>query len=143
MKIRSFRPEDTDAVVALWKTCNLLVHWNNPWQDIERKRSVHPELFVVGELEGTIIASAMGGYEGHRGWINYLGVHPAYRRRGYARNLVEFLEKKLKVMGCPKINIQVRAHNEEAVEFYKGIGYAIEDLMNFGKRLIKDDEYTV
>lgn len=143
MKIRPFVPDDAEALVALWKSCNLLVSWNNPRQDIKRKLKVHPELFIVGELKGIIIASAMGGYEGHRGWINYLGVLPEYRRRGYARMLVEHLEDKLKAMGCPKINIQVRVYNEEAAGFYKGVGYAHEDLKNFGKRLIEDDSFTI
>lgn len=61
MKIRPFTPEDTSAVIALWEACELTRPWNNPELDIERKLSVQPELFLVGEIEGKVIASAMAG----------------------------------------------------------------------------------
>ncbi len=143
MIIRSFHREDTDNVISLWKRCNLLVSWNNPRLDIERKLKVNPDLFVVGEIDEKIIATAMGGYEGHRGWINYLAVAPEYRRKGLAKRVVQYLENKLKELGCPKINIQVRASNQEVIKFYDGIGYNKEELINFGKRLIEDGDYDI
>ncbi len=83
----------------------------------------------------------MGGYEGHRGWINYLAVDPEYRRKGFAEEIVKYLEKKLLELECPKINIQVRATNQEVIQFYDSIGYKREELINFGKRLIEDEGY--
>jgi len=142
MIIRRFEPKDTDEVVSLWMKCNLTIPWNNPWQDIERKLKVNPELFIVGEQSGKIIAAAMGGYEGHRGWVNYLAVHPDYRRKGYGKMMMIFLEEKLTALGCPKLNLQVRATNREVIEFYAKIGYADDNVVSLGKRLTKDRKYN-
>jgi len=80
--IRPFQTEDEDALVALWKMCELTVSWNNPHKDIARKLQVQPELFLVGILDSSLIATVMGGYEGHRGWINYLLSIRIFRERG-------------------------------------------------------------
>ena len=69
--IRPFQPEEEDALVALWKKSELTVPWNNPHKDIARKLQVQPELFLVGILDSNLIATVMGGYDGHRGWINF------------------------------------------------------------------------
>ena len=84
MKIRPFHPEDTDAVVALWRRCEMARPWNDPHKDIRRKLAVEPELFLVGELDGAVVASAMIGYDGHRGWVYYLGVDPSVSGAGWA-----------------------------------------------------------
>jgi len=72
MITRRFSEADTEAVVSLWKACGLVVPWNNPHLDIQRKMTERPELFLVGEIDGVVMSSIMGGYEGHRGWINYM-----------------------------------------------------------------------
>lgn len=72
MHIRPFERRDTDAVVALWQARGLTRPWNDPLKDIERKLAVQPELFLVGERDGEVIATAMGGYDGHRGSVYYL-----------------------------------------------------------------------
>ena len=72
MHIRSFQEKDEATVTALWHACGLVVPHNDPARDIQRKLTVGRELFLVGELDGEVVASAMGGYEGHRGWVNYL-----------------------------------------------------------------------
>ena len=74
MDIRCFESRDQEAVIKLWEDCNLIVAWNDPAKDIQGKIDIDSELFLVGELNNVIIASVMGGYEGHRGWINYLAV---------------------------------------------------------------------
>jgi ribosomal protein S18 acetylase RimI-like enzyme len=103
MQIRIFQPQDEAAVIALWQVCDITRPWNNPHKDIARKLNVQRELFVVGEQTGQIIACAMFGYEGHRGWVNYLAVHPAHQRRGHARMLMQWGEVQLQALGCPKI----------------------------------------
>jgi predicted transcriptional regulator len=80
-RIRVFEKQDEGEVIALWRACNLVVPWNDPKKDIQRKLKVNPELFIVGILDGNIIASVMGGYEGHRGWVNYLAVSPLHRKK--------------------------------------------------------------
>ena len=76
MTIRAYRSADQEQVIQLWVDCGLVVAHNNPARDIQRKLAVDPEGFLVGELDGRVVASCMVGYEGHRGWINYLAVAP-------------------------------------------------------------------
>ncbi len=138
MTIRQYLPEDETEIIELWQKCTLTRAWNNPEQDIKRKLKVNPELFLVGLLNGKLVATAMGGYEGHRGWIYYLAVSPDHQRKGLGRQIMEAIEKKLLDMGCPKINIQIRANNNDVVEFYEHIGYKTEERVSMGKRLIED-----
>jgi ribosomal protein S18 acetylase RimI-like enzyme len=108
---------------------------NDPIKDILRKLEVRPDLFLVGLLERKIIGTVMAGYEGHRGWINYLAVLPEHRRRGYAAALMQEAERLLREAGCPKINLQVRAANVAVIDFYRKIGFAVDDVVSMGKRL--------
>jgi ribosomal protein S18 acetylase RimI-like enzyme len=139
MEIRSFDPSDEQQVVALWHECGLVRPWNDPRKDIARKLQVQPQMFLVGVADGNILATAMAGYEGHRGWINYVAVAPAYRRSGLGRAIMEEAERLLGRAGCPKINLQVRRGNAAANEFYKHLGYIEDDVISFGKRLERDE----
>ena len=139
MQVRTFVPEDSDAVIELWHDCGLTRPWNDPRQDIARKRSVSPDLFWVGcDPAGQVIASIMVGYDGHRGWINYLAVQAAHQGKGYARELMQRAEQALVQLGCPKLNLQVRAGNTAVIAFYEGLGYADDQTLSLGKRLIPD-----
>lgn len=138
MLIRPYEDSDEVQVVTLWTACELTRPWNDPRKDIARKLTVQREWFLVGVTDGQVMASAMAGYDGHRGWINYLAVAPAHRQKGHARALVEHIESLLTEAGCPKINLQIRASNEQAVAFYRRIGYAPDEAICFGKRLIPD-----
>ncbi len=137
--IRPYRLTDEAAVVALWRACDLLRPWNNPHRDIARKLRVNPEWFLVALQGGQLAGTVMAGYEGHRGWINYLAVAPACRRGGLGRALMAEAERLLRGAGCPKINLQVRAGNAEAVAFYRALGYKIDDAISMGKRLESDE----
>lgn len=139
MHIRPFQPADEAAVVALWQRCELTRPWNDPHQDIQRKLGVQPELFLVGERDGRLVASVMAGFDGHRGWVNYLAVCPAQRRRGLGRQLMAAVEQRLEALGCPKLNLQVREGNQAVLTFYERLGYRVEPLLSLGKRLIADD----
>lgn len=122
-------------MVALWRDCGLVVPWNDPHEDVARKLRIQPELFLVAGAEDTLVGSVMAGYEGHRGWLNYLAVAPAWRRRGLARELVVEAERRLRALGCPKINLQIRSANREVIAFYEAIGFSVEDIVSMGKRL--------
>jgi ribosomal protein S18 acetylase RimI-like enzyme len=139
--IRQYNTDDQEDVIELWMECGLVASQNNPKRDIERKLKVNPELFLVGELEGKVIATCMAGYEGHRGWINYLAVSPKYRRQGYAARMMQETEKILREAGCPKINLQIRTSNTDVIEFYKAIGFKADDVVSMGKRLEQDKAY--
>lgn len=138
LEIRSFRAEDEAAVIALWQSAGLTRPWNDPARDIARKLRMQPEWFLIGLVADAIVASVMAGYDGHRGWVYYLAVAPEHRRRGYARALMERAEALLLEAGCPKVNLQVRGDNEEALGFYERLGYATEERVNLGKRLEPD-----
>jgi ribosomal protein S18 acetylase RimI-like enzyme len=140
MKIRPYRPEDRDGVINLWLQCGLVFPQNDPRKDIERILKVNPEWFLVGELDGETVATCMVGYEGHRGWVHYLGVSPQYQRRGFARQIMAEAEKILREAGCPKINLQIRTSNLGVVEFYRSIGFNVDDVVSMGKRLARDTE---
>jgi ribosomal protein S18 acetylase RimI-like enzyme len=139
MNIRPFASSDIASVVDLWQCCGLIRSWNNPHLDIERKLAVNPEWFIVGEVSNEIVASAMFGYEGHRGWVNYLAVSPQHQRHGYAKELMQFGEELLLAVGCPKLNLQVRETNAQALGFYEALGYKIDASVSLGKRLISDE----
>ena len=138
MKVRVYNEKDQDSVISLWDECGLVVPQNNPAKDIERKLKVDPDLFLVGTNENGIVATVMGGYEGHRGWINYLAVKPSERRKGYGQSIMQAVEQCLKEKGCPKINLQVRATNEQVIKFYSAIGYGNDNVVGLGKRLEYD-----
>jgi ribosomal protein S18 acetylase RimI-like enzyme len=135
MHIDEFKLENMDEVIDLWSRCGLLAPQNDPKKDIERKMKVDPDLFLVLKSEDKIIGSVMGGYEGHRGWINYLAVDPKSRRCGAARKLMLEVEQRLLKKGCPKINLQVRESNLEVLAFYDKIGYSTDKVVSLGKRL--------
>ena len=134
-QIRLFRDSDGPQVVALWEACGLVVPWNIPALDISRKIDFQPDLFFVAEKDDRIVGTVMAGYEGHRGWANYLAVAPSLQRQGLGRELMRFAEEKLRALGCPKINLQVRASNPDVIEFYKGLGFRVDDVVSLGKRL--------
>ena len=139
MQIRPFQPPDESAVIALWQRCDLVRPWNDPRKDIQRKLAEHPELFLVGLIGDKLIATVMAGYEGHRGWINYLAVGPAHRRLGCGRQLMAEVERLLRTLHCPKINLQVRTGNRSVIEFYQRLGYSVDQVVSLGKRLENDD----
>jgi ribosomal protein S18 acetylase RimI-like enzyme len=138
VKIRAYRTPDEAAVVALWHACGLTRPWNDPHRDIARKMTVQPELFLIGTIDDLIVATAMVGFDGHRGWINYLAVDPSQRLRGHAREMMNEAERLLTARGCPKLNLQVRAGNDAVLAFYAALGYEVDGAVSLGKRLIPD-----
>lgn len=133
--VRTYVRQDEDAVIQLWRDCDLVVPSNDPAKDIAIKLDFQPDLFFVAVLGGRLVATVMVGYEGHRGWINYLAVDPGRQRRGLGRHMMGVAEEALRALGCPKINLQVRASNQAVIDFYERIGFRVEQRVSFGKRL--------
>ena len=138
MEIRAYQETDESKVIDLWGRCALLRPQNDPHADIQRKLAVDPELFLVGVIGNEVVATVMAGYEGHRGWINYLAVAPHWQKQGYGREIMARAEELLRARGCPKINLQVRTSNVQVIEFYRSLGFATDDVMSLGKRLVDD-----
>jgi ribosomal protein S18 acetylase RimI-like enzyme len=114
--------------------------WNDPKKDIERKLKVQRDLFLVAELEGVVVGVLMAGYEGHRGWVNYMAVDIGQRRRGIGTALMRDAERRLRALGCPKINLQVRLENTAVQAFYAALGFCVDETVSLGKRLENDQE---
>jgi ribosomal protein S18 acetylase RimI-like enzyme len=142
MKIRSYQTADESAVIDLWQRCGSFQGRVRPQRDIARKLTVQSDWFLVGEVGGLVMASVLVGYDGHRGWINYLAVHPEHQRRGHALALMNAAEERLLAAACPKINLQVRTSNTAVLDFYRHIGYLPDDVVSLGKRLIEDGPKT-
>ena len=136
--IRPFADDDEDAVVALWHAAGLTRPWNDPHRDIARKKLVQRELFLVAEEDDTVVGTAMGGYDGHRGWVYYLAVAPERQGRGLGRLLMQEAETRLLALGCPKVSVQIRAGNDAVAAFYDRLGYIPDEATGLGKRLIPD-----
>lgn len=138
--IRTVRESDTDAVVALWR--DVFPEYDDPARpqrdpraSIARKLAFGDGLFWLMETGGRVVGTAMAGYDGHRGWIYSIGVAPGERRRGFARALLAHAESELRARGCPKINLQVLAVNEQALHFWRAAGYQPDHVVSFGRRL--------
>lgn len=139
MQIRPYQASDEQAVIAIWNQCGLIRPWNDPRRDIARKLSEQPELFLVAVDDRRPVGTAMVGFDGHRGWVYYLAVSPGQQRRSIGRTLMAEAERLLLERGCPKICLMVRSGNADVIEFYKKLGYAQDDVVTLGRRLIADD----
>ncbi|WP_180107100.1 MULTISPECIES: GNAT family acetyltransferase [unclassified Acinetobacter] len=136
--IRPYLESDLDDVIALWELCDLTRSWNNPEIDIFRKLAQRDQLFLLAVKDDQLIATVMGGYDGHRGWVNYLAVHPHFQRNGVATALIQQLEKRLIALGCPKLQLLIREDNIDVQNFYEQLGYEEVEVICLGKRLITD-----
>jgi ribosomal protein S18 acetylase RimI-like enzyme len=136
ISIRPFEPADRAALEELWAQ----VFADDPPRNapsilIDSKLKVQPELLLVGLVDSTLVGALMAGFVGVRGWIYHLAVGPAWRRRGFASALVRAAEQRLERLGCPKVNLQVRASNAAVVAFYRSLGYEAEERLSMGRRL--------
>lgn len=136
--VREFDEQDRVNVIELWRVCGLLRSSNDPNLDIDRKLAVDDAMFFVAAGERSVVGSVMAGYDGHRGWVNYLAVDPEVQGSGIGRRLMERAEQHLHDVGCPKVNLQVRVGNPGAVEFYERMGFTVDNVVSMGKRLLDD-----
>jgi ribosomal protein S18 acetylase RimI-like enzyme len=134
--IRPFSEKDKEDVIKLWERVfpDAPPH-NNPARDIKIKREVQPELFLVAIDEDMLVGTVMGGFDGHRGWVYYLGVDPVHQRRGIGTALMKQVESILLYKGCPKLNLQIRIDNQDVQAFYESLGYITEDRVSMGKKI--------
>ena len=138
IEIRPIKSNEHQQLIDLWLECGLTRSWNKPEEDIQRKMQVQPELLLGAFQSGQLVGSIMAGYDGHRGWMNYLGVLPNFQRQGIGKKLVEAAENGLQKLGCPKVNLQLRYSNFVAQHFYRKIGYGEDAALSLGKRLVFD-----
>ncbi len=122
-----------DAVIALWRDVfNYPTAHNRPELALARKLAVDDLLFVA-VAEGTVVGTTMAGYDGHRGWLYSVAVHPDWQKHGLGAALVRHAEAALTALGCMKINLQITAGNDAVAGFYERLGYAVEPRISMGK----------
>ena len=129
--------EDADAadVVALWQRCGLTRPWNGPASDIALARKEANSTVLVGRDGGAIVATAMVGHDGHRGWVYYVATDPAHRGKGHGRAIMQAAEDWLRQTGIAKLQLMVRRENAAAGAFYQSIGYAESQTIVFARWL--------
>lgn len=133
MKIRKFREDDRTRIVEL--LANVLPDdqpHNDPNLVIDQKLAVDDLMFVAEEGDGSLVGFIIAGWDGHRGWLYSLAVWAAVRRQGIGRELVEHALEALRDLGCRKVNLQIRASNDEVVAFYRTLGFSVEDRISMG-----------
>ncbi len=136
MQVRPYEETDEQNVISLWREVFPdPPWWNDPALDIRRKLAVQRELFLVADDGGRVVGTAMGGYDGHRGWVYYVAVAPRSRRCGTGTALMRAVEARLTELGCRKLNLQVRAANAAVIDFYRNLGYTVQELISMGKLL--------
>lgn len=134
--VRVFRQSDRQEVIRLWEIVFPGgAEWNKSEEVISTKLSTQPELFFVAAQEENIVGTILVGFDGVRGWVHRLAVCPNRRRQGLASLLMQKAEISLRRMGCPKLNLQVRASNLEVLKFYESLGYTVEQRASLGKAL--------
>ena len=135
LQIREVSDADVDAVVVLWEQCGLTRPWNDPQADIAFARSNDNSAILGGWLDGALVASAMVGHDGHRGTVYYVSVHPEHQGQGLGRRLMDASEAWLRERGVWKLNLMVRASNQQVIDFYRSLGYDTEERANMSKWL--------
>jgi ribosomal protein S18 acetylase RimI-like enzyme len=136
MDIRPFHESDEAEVITLWDNVfDYPAPHNDPATVIRHNLAVQRDLFIVARLDGLLVGTVMGGYDGHRGWVYSLAVCPEVRLRGIGRALMQHIERELADRGCPKVNLQVLASYAATVAFYEKLGYAVEERVSMGKLL--------
>ncbi len=133
LAITEIANSDVEAVIALWQRCGLTRPWNDPASDIALARRNANSTVLVGRADGAIVATAMVGHDGHRGWVYYVAVDPDRQKQGLGRAIMSAAEQWLREAGLPKLQLLVRRENAKAGAFYRSIGYDEADTIVFAK----------
>jgi ribosomal protein S18 acetylase RimI-like enzyme len=135
LAIAPIEDSDVEAVIALWRRCNLTRPWNDPAADIALARHGPNATVLVGRDNGAVAASALVGHDGHRGWVYYVAVDPDRRQNGYGRAIMDAAEDWLRRAGIAKLQLMVRPDNAIVQAFYESIGYDEQERIVYAKWL--------
>jgi ribosomal protein S18 acetylase RimI-like enzyme len=135
MQIRQAEPADRDAVIATWEAAGLTRPWNDPVVDFDRALAGPTSTILVGVEGPTVIATAIIGEDGHRGWVYYLAVREDVRGRGHGREMMAAAEAWLRAQGAVKVELMVRESNAGVIGFYEALGYTDDQVRVLGRRL--------
>jgi ribosomal protein S18 acetylase RimI-like enzyme len=123
LRIRTYSPREYPRVRRLWRRNGIELGLSDRRREIEHARQRDPDLFLVATARGRLIGAVLGRYDGRRGWVHHLAVDARHRRRGVGAALMAELERRLRALGCRKVNLHVLAENGVVVPFYVGLGY--------------------
>ncbi len=135
LSITDLASADIESAVALWEACGLIRPWNDPRADARMALAGATSTILAGRVDGDLVATAMVGCDGHRGWVYYVAVDPGRRERGHGEAIMRAAEAWVRERGLPKLQLMVRGDNAAVVKFYEAIGYGIEDRIVMSKRL--------
>ena len=135
MQVREFHMSDYDAVVSLWQAAGLQLSPSDDQAGIGRKLERDPDLFLVGVEHEGLVGAVMGAYDGRRGWVYHLAIHPSYQGRGLGTALIEQLEERLRRKGCRKVNLLIEPDNAQVQQFYEQLKYRRDELIFMEKWL--------
>jgi len=135
MDIRTATSADRVAVTDLWEAARLTRPWNPPLADFDRALAGPSSTILVGFDAGEMVATAMVGDDGHRGWIYYVAVPVSRRGQGLGAEIVRAAEDWLRARGCPKVELMVRDDNSEIIGFYEALGYVTDAVRVLGRPL--------
>jgi ribosomal protein S18 acetylase RimI-like enzyme len=132
--LRDFQPADGGPLRALWTAAGFRLIGDDD-AGLARFAARNPGLLWVAEEDGRIVGSAMGGWDGRRGWLYHVAVAPSHRRTGLATRLVTGVEGRLRELGCPRALVSVEAANDTALAFWLARGYELRHTNQLAKSL--------
>lgn len=135
LAVADIRDADVATVIALWQACGLTRPWNDPASDIALARRGPNSTVLIGREGDAIVATAMVGHDGHRGWVYYVAADPTLRGKGYGRAIMKAAEDWLSAAGIPKLQLLVRRENAGVAAFYQSVGYEEAQTIVFAKWL--------
>ena len=135
LAIGELRPDETEAAVALWEDCGLTRPWNDPRADIALALGKPASTVLAGRIDGALVATAMTGSDGHRGWVYYLAVARSRQRKGLGAEMMQAVADWLRARGAPKLHVMIRSENVAVTAFYASLGYEKSDTITMAKRL--------
>ena len=135
MDLRTYRDGDGDRLRTFWLACGIRIRPGDDDAGLATFAARNPGLLILAEEDGHLVGSALAGWDGRRGWLYHLAVHPDERRRGIGRDLVGEVERRLGALGCPKLNLIVWDDDARAMRFWEAIGYRREKTVEYAKEL--------
>ena len=133
--MREFRGDDGGALRAFWQMCGIKIRPGDDDAALARFASRNPGTFLLAIDERGIAGSALGGWDGRRGWLYHVAVRTDLRRQGVGAKLVRTIEDRLRAGGCPKINLIVWQEDRDAMKFWESAGYTRATTVEFEKQL--------
>jgi ribosomal protein S18 acetylase RimI-like enzyme len=136
LTIRTFEyPDDYPAVFSLWSSAGPGIHVrrSDESDEIAKKLKRDPDLFLLAELNGQVVGTVLGGFDGRRGMVYHLAVAGVYRQRGIGTALMDELERRLRQKGCLRYYLLVTNDNLDAMHFYSARGWEDMDLHIYAK----------